>query len=95
MTWSASTKIEDPVTATNPDEQEVILPLMIPQNNRPGTYAIDTVDQNMIHILDVMAFHIKDYGKEIYASCKTGVLQYPEPGATEVNFNLRSGLSRG
>ncbi|MGJ1195381.1 hypothetical protein ACR777_00935 [Sphingobacterium spiritivorum] len=81
------TKIEDSVTGTNPDEQEVILRLMMPQqNNRLTSYAIDDVDQNTIHTLDVLAFRIADDGKEIYAYRKKGVLLRPNPGATEVNF---------
>ncbi|SUJ06480.1 Uncharacterised protein [Sphingobacterium spiritivorum] len=79
-------KIEPPVTETNTDEQEVILRLMMPQNNKLSTYAIDSVDQNTIYTLDVLAFRIADDGKEIYAYRKRGILLRPNPGATEVNF---------
>ncbi|MGJ1419129.1 hypothetical protein ACR79T_05855 [Sphingobacterium spiritivorum] len=79
-------KIEPPETETNTDEQEVILRLMMPQNNRLSTYAIDDVDQNTIHTLDVLAFRVGDDGKEIYDYRRKGVLLRPNPGATEVNF---------
>ncbi|MGJ1445539.1 hypothetical protein ACR79S_02220 [Sphingobacterium spiritivorum] len=81
--------IDDPSTLTNPDEQQVTLRLLMPQQQtKAGTYAVSEVDQNSIYTLDVLAFRLTDDGKEIFAYSKKGVLLRPNPGATEVNFHV-------
>ncbi len=88
-TLSGCKKIDNPGKATNPDEQQVILRLLMPrQSDQPGTYAMSEVDQNSIHNLDVLAFRVADDGKEYYAYHKVATLLRPNSGATDVDFHV-------
>ncbi|EEI90822.1 hypothetical protein HMPREF0765_3582 [Sphingobacterium spiritivorum ATCC 33300] len=82
-------KIDSIGEETKPNEQEVTLRLLMPQQNSTvSTYAISEVGQNSIHHLDVLAFRIADDGKEYYAYHKKAVLLRPNQGATTLDFHV-------
>ncbi|MGJ1317743.1 hypothetical protein ACR776_04180 [Sphingobacterium spiritivorum] len=87
---SGCKKIDSSNQVTNPDEQEVTLRLLMPQQSggRAGTYAVSEVDQNSIYALDVLAFRVADDGKDYYAYHRKAVLLRPNQGATEVDFHV-------
>ncbi|MGJ1365181.1 FimB/Mfa2 family fimbrial subunit [Sphingobacterium spiritivorum] len=82
-------KIDNPGQETNPDEQRVILRLLMPrQSSGTDTYAMSEADQNSIHSLDVLAFRVADDGKEYYAYHKVATLLRPNSGTTDVDFHV-------
>ncbi|EEI91709.1 hypothetical protein HMPREF0765_2656 [Sphingobacterium spiritivorum ATCC 33300] len=88
-TLSGCKKIDIPNKETKPDEQQVTLRLLMPQNSSNlGTYAISEIDQNSIHGLDVLAFRVADDGKEYYAYHKKAVLLRPGDNATTIDFHV-------
>ncbi len=82
-------KTNDFGTQTKPNEQQVTLRLLMPQQSgKISTYAINEVNQNSIYTLDVLAFKVADDGKEHYAYHKRAVLLAPNEEATAVNFHV-------
>ncbi|EFK59254.1 BACON domain-containing carbohydrate-binding protein [Sphingobacterium spiritivorum] len=87
--FSGCKKVDSPEKGTKPNEQEVMLRLVLPQSgNKAGTYAISQVDQNSIHSLDVLAFRVAVDGKEYYAYHRKAVLLRPNDNATTVDFHV-------
>jgi|GEM_PF-2228936 len=82
-------KTNDFVAPTKPNEQQVTLRLLMPQQGgKMSTYAIGEVNQNSIYTLDVLAFKVADDGREHYAYHKRAVLLSPNEEATAVNFHV-------